>query len=138
MQCEDIGEKISAYLDGELETETRREIELHLRRCSECQALFEDFKQLHHAILQMPSIEPGPDFVRQVLTQVEEGIGIGKTTHDKPPSIIIELIRVVEALLEKLGIFQPAYHGHLAEFNDFPPNSMGDIYCRLMAHPTRC
>ncbi|MBN2124438.1 MAG: zf-HC2 domain-containing protein [Deltaproteobacteria bacterium] len=43
--CKTLFEKISGYLDGELDTATCEEIEVHLQECPECAKCFESLKK---------------------------------------------------------------------------------------------
>jgi anti-sigma factor RsiW len=46
MQCDRAGELIGAYLDQELDAETRRRVAAHLDGCPGCSAMAEDFARL--------------------------------------------------------------------------------------------
>ncbi len=41
-----LGERLSAYLDGELEGEERAEVEVHLRGCAECRRALDDLRRV--------------------------------------------------------------------------------------------
>jgi hypothetical protein len=47
VNCKEVIELVDAYLDGELDPVTNREIEGHLQKCSACDQLFKE----HHAVV---------------------------------------------------------------------------------------
>ena len=47
MNCNEVSELVDAYLDGELDPVTNKEIEAHLQNCSACDQLFKE----HHAVV---------------------------------------------------------------------------------------
>jgi anti-sigma factor RsiW len=55
MSCERYGEKLSAYLDGELEYETRAELEKHLLECAACARQLEEMRRIESF---KPLLEP--------------------------------------------------------------------------------
>jgi predicted anti-sigma-YlaC factor YlaD len=44
MNCESLGEILSAYIDGELNWEEKMMIEMHLQECPACQTIVRDFR----------------------------------------------------------------------------------------------
>jgi anti-sigma factor RsiW len=47
VNCNEVSELVDAYLDGELDPVTNKEIEAHLQNCSACDQLFKE----HHAVV---------------------------------------------------------------------------------------
>ena len=47
MNCKEVSELVDAYLDGELDPVTNKDIEEHLQNCSVCDQLFKE----HHAVV---------------------------------------------------------------------------------------
>jgi anti-sigma factor RsiW len=45
LNCQEVIREISNYIDGELEASIKREIELHLKDCSECAVIVNQTKR---------------------------------------------------------------------------------------------
>lgn len=60
MRCEQVEELLSAYLDDMLVSEERQSVATHLRTCSHCSSLLDDYRRLDAVLLQMPRVSPGP------------------------------------------------------------------------------
>lgn len=72
--CEIYEEWISAFLDGELGREQKRELQAHMAVCPECQRYFDDLVAIHEALTDMDGEEvPAPEgFTDQVMARVRE------------------------------------------------------------------
>ncbi len=55
MSCEKFGEKLSAYLDGELDHDARTELETHLLECRECSGQLDEMRRIESF---KPLLEP--------------------------------------------------------------------------------
>jgi anti-sigma factor RsiW len=55
MNCQKFGEKLSAYIDGELDYEARAELEAHLLGCAACSRQLEEMRKLESF---KPLLEP--------------------------------------------------------------------------------
>lgn len=62
MNCERIGERLIAYVDGRATNAERREVEAHLAACVACRTRAEEFDQLWDVLDEVPMIEPSPAF----------------------------------------------------------------------------
>jgi len=60
MTCERFKELLSAYLEGELAAEERREMDAHAASCSACAELLSVFREMQRALAGFPEVEPGP------------------------------------------------------------------------------
>ena len=60
MQCDRAGELIGAYLDQELDAETRREVAAHLGGCPACSALADEFARVSRQLAAIGR-EPAPE-----------------------------------------------------------------------------
>ena len=58
MNCADIREHLSDYVDGGLEAATRASVESHLAACAACADVVRDFEQLRAAARTLGPIEP--------------------------------------------------------------------------------
>jgi anti-sigma factor RsiW len=66
VNCKGLIYEISAYLDGELAQETLTEIEVHLKRCKDCQLIVDTTRktiQIYYSSQPLPL----PDDVRERL-----------------------------------------------------------------------
>ena len=60
MQCDRVSELIGAYLDQELDADTRRAVAAHLGGCPACSAMADDFRRLSER-LAIGGREPAPE-----------------------------------------------------------------------------
>ena len=58
MTCERIEELLSAYLEGELSPEDRREVDTHLGSCPRCAELLGVLRETEAAMAVFPEVEP--------------------------------------------------------------------------------
>ena len=54
-------DRLSEYLDGELDNAARAELELHLQTCAACRAVLEELRQVVGTARSLPPIEPATD-----------------------------------------------------------------------------
>src|SRR5262245_2008498 len=64
MTCVEIGEHVSACVDGELPADLAATVEQHLSQCSACRARAASLRALKHAVARFPSREEPPGAVR--------------------------------------------------------------------------
>jgi hypothetical protein len=60
MKCETVREKLTAYLDGDLEDERGGAVRGHLRSCEACQAIAHDEAALRDGLRSLPTLDPPP------------------------------------------------------------------------------
>jgi hypothetical protein len=58
MKCESVREKLTAYLDGELEDERGSAVRGHLRSCEACAAIAHDEAALRDGLRSLPPLDP--------------------------------------------------------------------------------
>ena len=58
MQCDDIRQMLSGYLDGELDAKNRQLVEEHLAACADCRAEHDKLKKLLEVTNEMRFKEP--------------------------------------------------------------------------------
>lgn len=58
MNCEQVEELLSAYLDNQLATEEHREVAAHVRQCAECSALLAEFRRNDALLRHLPRVSP--------------------------------------------------------------------------------
>lgn len=64
MNCSDLVETVSAYLDGEATEEERVGVERHLTACAECAKRLESFRALKHAVARLEGRAAPPEGVQ--------------------------------------------------------------------------
>ena len=62
MNCERIGKRLIAYVDGRATQAERREVEAHLATCSACRTRAEEFRRLWGVLDEIPALETSPAF----------------------------------------------------------------------------
>jgi anti-sigma factor RsiW len=68
--CESIDTLAMAYLDDELATEERRELESHLTGCGSCRAHLDGERAEHSLVVRALAAPPAPDLLRARVTQL--------------------------------------------------------------------
>jgi len=63
--------QISAYLDGEIRNSEREKIDKHLLECSQCQELFQIFKETREAALKIEGFRVSPYFAKKVIANFQ-------------------------------------------------------------------
>lgn len=137
MKCKQVRERISAYLDQELDTASARRLDSHFLRCAQCREVLRDFQELNEMVLRLPRIDPGPDFAAQMARRASEPALTAEIDHPGRLSLLERMSRIAEDFMDLLRSGHNPSTGTLDEFADFPPLSMGHIYFRLMDLPAR-
>lgn len=71
MDCINIQEKLSAYLDGIISPEENRLVEEHLKQCPKCSKFLADIKKTVAHIQNLDEVEPPPWFTLQVKNKIK-------------------------------------------------------------------
>jgi hypothetical protein len=71
MNCEQVKESLSAYLDDALAPEEKRTIATHLETCSECNAMLADFRRFDTLLHQLPRVSPGAGLRQRIFSSPE-------------------------------------------------------------------
>lgn len=58
MNCEQVRELLSAYLDSMLTSEERASVIAHMQTCAACSAIIEDYRRFDTLLSHLPSIRP--------------------------------------------------------------------------------
>ena len=66
MNCEQIQDDLSAYLDGELSPTRKAEIEAHVTGCAACQKRVVELEKLAAGVSAMSGMRPAPQFLSDV------------------------------------------------------------------------
>src|SRR5438105_4117703 len=89
MNCEQVEELLSAYLDNALASEDRRQVIAHVQRCGQCSAILADYRRFDALLAQMPRVSPEPTLRDRIFSAPEyiELTGTfgksGRTTTDQ-------------------------------------------------------
>ncbi len=71
MNCEQVEERLSAYLDNMLAPEERRAITIHLQSCPRCMMLLAELRQNDILLAQLPRVSPSPALHERIFSAPE-------------------------------------------------------------------
>jgi len=132
MRCVDVTERLSAYLDRELEPALEQPVREHLHGCVRCREELADLRAIDAEIQALPHVGMSAEFAEAVTARVckdflaRDGSPVGRA------GLFGRLANLLEALFELLEASGSPRTRTLDEFSDFPPLSMGYVYCRLL------
>jgi hypothetical protein len=72
MECKNIQDLLSAYLEGSITPEEKRLVEKHLASCKQCSAALEDLTKTGELVHSLEEVEPPPWFTQKIMAQVRE------------------------------------------------------------------
>jgi anti-sigma factor RsiW len=58
MNCNEISDKLSLYIDDELSSEEMKQVEEHLNSCENCQKVLDEYRNLISVLKNLPEEEP--------------------------------------------------------------------------------
>ena len=61
LDCAAVDERLSDYLEGDLDFAARREVEAHLASCARCSALLRDLEHIRASAAELPELTPSTD-----------------------------------------------------------------------------
>jgi len=122
MNCKNIKKNLVSFLENELPEEQRVEIENHIKTCSHCSHLLEEFSQLWGALEGREKIQPSPHFwtrLKQRIVEYEEGRKpvwgwLEGLIHRLRPALAVAVVLVCVFLGYSLGSFPPSANGQTA------------------------
>jgi len=152
MRCKKVKEKLSAFIDNELESKIRLKIEQHLTKCFGCEQELKILTQTWQALEKRKRIEASVNFEEKFWQRVRE-------RELKQPLFQRLLTRVIpipaaftvlifglaggiylskilfpkETKMSSNDLYSLTNENflYLDNFDDFPPESVGDIYISL-------
>lgn len=131
MKCERTRQKLSAYMDGELDAGLHRTIESHLEQCPGCRKELEALGGVDLLIRELPRYSPSPNFAEVVAARARETIA-----PEKRPHLIhhawAALLTYSERFLDLLEPEGGRRARSLEEFNDIPASFIGHAYFRAL------
>jgi Tol biopolymer transport system component len=71
MNCEQVEELLSAYLDNMLASEERRAVAAHLKSCTRCSAALADFRSNDALLKHLPRVSPDPALHERIFSSPE-------------------------------------------------------------------
>jgi len=71
MNCEQVEELLSAYLDDALAPEDRREVAAHIQTCTNCSALLAEFSRNDALLSHLPRVSPDPALRERIFSSPE-------------------------------------------------------------------
>ncbi|HYB00214.1 MAG TPA: zf-HC2 domain-containing protein [Ktedonobacteraceae bacterium] len=71
MNCEQVEELLSAYLDNALAFEEWREVGAHLQTCASCSAILVEYRRNDTLIERIPRVSPDPSLRNRIFTSPE-------------------------------------------------------------------
>lgn len=105
MNCAEIKDELSAYIDGELPPARRADVEAHVAGCPQCRQQVAELRQLAAGVAAMPKMQPAPQF----LAEVRGKLARGERPESRPwqdvlfhpfwPKVPLELVAVAAALM---------------------------------------
>jgi len=131
MKCRDIQEKLSAYIDEELNPDQFENVTQHLSHCPECSSALEVLQKVDTVLNNAPLYSVPAKFSEKLMQEID----IASSSTENLNIINLIFAPVTKfflnffTLIESLKSFKTAA---LDEFSDFPPCSMGYIYFNLI------
>ncbi len=71
MNCEQVEELLSAYLDDALAPEERVDVAAHLQECSQCSSILVDFRRFDALLKQLPRVSPSAALRERIFSSPE-------------------------------------------------------------------
>jgi len=133
MECHQVRTKVSAYIDRELDPASTADIESHLAACADCRDALADFHRIDDSLRSLQRLDLGPEFTGHVVTLAAAS---DEATRPSSSSNLSEAFhfRVFQDVRSFFGLTARPYSPslELAEFNDFPPLSIGFLYFTIL------
>ncbi len=115
MECHRIEEKLSAYIENQLSSEEKMQIDEHLKTCSKCSLSLEDLKKTIAYAQGLEEIEPPPWLTQKVMDRVREEAEQKKgilqklfyPLHIKVPVQVIATIAIAVTTIYVFKTIQP-------------------------------
>ncbi|GLV59531.1 hypothetical protein KDH_63570 [Dictyobacter sp. S3.2.2.5] len=67
MNCEQVRDLLSAYLDDQLTANERQYVDAHLSSCPQCASVLADYRRFDALLAQLPRVTPTPDLRDKIL-----------------------------------------------------------------------
>jgi hypothetical protein len=83
MQCNDIQEKLSAYIEGDISSEERMLIDKHLKSCEQCRETLAEMKKTTEYVRDLDDIEPPAWLTQKIMEKIRSEAGKEKSIWQK-------------------------------------------------------
>lgn len=103
MDCIQVQELISEYVDNMLEEQDRKKIDLHLQECPQCRSDFEQLKDIVLMFNNIEAVKPPQDFKKSVMKKIRQEVGIKKVIFGK--RYWLPLVATAAVLIIMIGTF---------------------------------
>lgn len=70
MQCQEVRDLLSAYMDEQLGSSQQQEVSAHIKVCEECRAELEELREAVGFLRQLPELPPPPEFRARLMQQI--------------------------------------------------------------------
>jgi len=147
MKCNDVQQRIKAYLDGELTARDAETIGSHIKSCASCAKEAALLSRTWEMLLELPRPETVPDLVPATLSRIREESAdsflqrLTRRLLPVPVSAVATIALVIGLFIgARLGILIYAGYTETREaedplylevFQDLPPQSVGDAYIKV-------
>lgn len=132
MRCGDVKERLSAYLDRELESALEGLVREHLDRCGACGEDLAELKGLDIRLQALPKVRMYPEFAEALTVRVCRDSLAADRSRLGGAGLFARLTSLLQTLFDLVETSRSPRTRSLDEFSDFPPLSMGYVYCRLL------
>ena len=132
MQCREVQERLSAYLDNELDSTLLRGLADHLNRCDTCRQQLQGLRDLDGMVKALPKHRMPPEFAENLVLRVCKQAMASRVSASGQVGLLGKVWRLVESFFELLESPKSPRTWTLDEFYDFPPFSIGYVYCKLL------
>lgn len=132
MRCVDVQERLSAYLDRELQPDLERSVAVHLDECLKCREYLADLQTIDARLHALPQVAMNAEFAEAVTVKVCKEFLARDRSPVGPTDLFGRLANLLETLFGPLEAAGSPRTRTLDEFSDFPPLSMGYVYCRVL------
>jgi hypothetical protein len=108
MQCNDIQEKLSAYIDGDISSGERMLIDEHLKSCQQCKEALAEITKTTEYLRNLDDIEPPAWMTQKIMTKIRSETGREKSIWHKlfyPLHIKLPVEAAVAVLLAVTTIY---------------------------------
>lgn len=132
MNYREIREKISPYMDNELDSEQSRYVEQHLLHCPVCREELKLLRQVDVSVKEMPACSPSAQFFTQLMQNITKEAALPER-DGFTYNIFVHPVKFLEKFYNLLNSQWVSTTATLDEFGDFPPCSISYIYFKLLA-----
>lgn len=136
--CKEIRERLSAFIDNELPPHESRVIKSHLHQCPACAHEESSLRQVIDLLDGIPDESPSVSFSRAALHRAASWKRcVYVKDHLLKPALttLDSVFTFILSIVNSPG--QSPRHGYLQDFDDFPPDSLSNIYMRFIEGEAR-